>query len=208
MNLIGIDYSINSPGLCIYNKDASPIWFSYLKPKTGTKKDQAVQAELKELNDVFILDQPEPNTDRQELSRVLRHREIADGVCNMMQAHGTGNSFSVFFEGASYGTSRFGTNSLIDLAAASSILKSMIIERFDVQIMEVFAPTSIKKFAGKGNMNKQQMWEAFLADESLESSQFWQFCQQYSTVEVKSLAKPLDDLVDAYFIVKYARSLE
>jgi hypothetical protein len=74
--------------------------------------------------------------------------------------------------------------------------------------MEVFAPTSIKKFAGKGNMNKQQMWEAFLADESLESSQFWQFCQQYSTVEVKSLAKPLDDLVDAYFIVKYARSLE
>lgn len=207
MNLVGIDYSINSPGICIYNKEASPIWLSYLKPKTGTKKDQAVQAQLKELADVFIIDQPEPNVDRQELSRVLRHREIALGVCDMLEAHATGSSFKLFFEGASYGTSRFGTNSLIDLASASSVLKALTIDRFDVQAMEVYAPTAIKKFAGKGNMKKQEMWEAFLADDSLQASEFWNFCQQYSTVEVKSLAKPLDDLVDAYFIVKYARSL-
>ena len=206
MNLVAIDFSINSPGICLY-KDGKPHFISYLKPKTGTKKEQKLQEEMAMLDDVTMVYQEEPNIDKQELTRVLRHRDISKGLCDIIEEHtDPSQPYAFYFEGSSYGTSRFGTNSLIDLASASSILKSDMIDRFDVSIMEVYAPTTIKKFAGKGNMSKLQMWEAFLCLDRLEGSKFFKFCQQFKGA--KKLMKPLDDLVDAYFLLEYANQLQ
>lgn len=205
MNIVAVDFSINSPGICVL-KDGKPHFIGYLKPKTGTKKDQKLQEEMNLLSDVSIYTQPEPNIDKQEMVRVLRHRDIAQGLCDIIAEHtNTEEEYKIFFEGSSYGTSRFGTNSLIDLASASSILKSYLIDRFNVTQLEVYAPTSIKKFAGKGNMSKLQMWEVFLDKSELKDSSFWKFCQEFK--EAKKLAKPIDDLVDGYFILAYALSI-
>jgi hypothetical protein len=206
LNLVTIDFSINSPGVCIL-KDGKPYFISYLKPKTGTKKEQKLQEEMGMLDDVTLIYQEEPNIEKQELTRVLRHINIAEGLCDIIAEHtDTSQPYGFYFEGSSYGTSRFGTNSLIDLASASSILKSLMIDRFNVIAMEVYAPTTIKKHAGKGNMSKQQMWEAFLCLETLKDSQFWNFCLQFK--DQKKIMKPLDDLVDAYFLLSYQRSLQ
>lgn len=205
MNLVAIDYSINSPGICLI-KDGMPYYISYIKPKSGTKKQQALQEEMNLLDDVTLINQPEPNVDKQELTRVMRHRVIAEGICDLIAEHtNTDEEYKIYFEGSSYGTSRFGTNSLIDLASASSILKSYLIDRFNVTVLEVYAPTTIKKHAGKGNMKKMEMWEVYLKDESNRESGLWNFCQQFK--EDKKIMKPLDDLVDAYFIMSYVRSL-
>ena len=205
MNLIAIDYSINSPGICIL-KEGQPYYISYIKPKSGTKKQQGLQEEMNLLNDVTLVNQPEPNVDKQEMTRVLRHRAIAEGICNLIAEHtNTDEEYKIYFEGSSYGTSRFGTNSLIDLASASSILKSYLIDRFNVTVLEVYAPTTIKKHAGKGNMSKMQMWDVYINDESNRESGLWNFCQEFK--EDKKIMKPLDDLVDAYFIMSYVRSL-
>lgn len=205
MNLVAIDFSINSPGICLL-KDGQPHFISYLKPGTGTKKEQKLQEEMNLLSDVTLILQPEPNIDKQEMARVLRHRDIAQGICDII-AENTDptKEYKIFFEGSSYGTSRFGTNSLIDLASASSILKSYLIDRFNVTQLEVFAPTSIKKHAGKGNMNKMQMWSVYINDKSNDGSELWKFCQQFK--DEKKIMKPLDDLVDAHFIMSYARTL-
>lgn len=206
MNLVAIDFSINSPGICLY-KDGKPHFISYLKPKTGTKKEQAMQQEMAEFEDVTLIYQEEPNIEKRELTRVLRHRDISKGLCDIIEEHtDPSQPYGFYFEGSSYGTSRFGTNSLIDLASASSILKSDMIDRFDVKEMEVYAPTTIKKFAGKGNMSKLQMWEAFLCLESLSDSSFFEFCQQFKGA--KKIMKPLDDLVDAYFLLEYVNQLQ
>ena len=205
MNLVAIDYSINSPGICLL-KDGVPHYISYIKPKSGTKKQQALQEEMNLLNDVTLINQPEPNVDKQEMTRVLRHRTIAEGVCDLIAEHtNTDEEYKIYFEGSSYGTSRFGTNSLIDLASASSILKSYLIDRFNVTALEVYAPTTIKKHAGKGNMKKMDMWVVYINDESNRESGLWNFCQQFK--EDKKVMKPLDDLVDAYFLMSYVRSL-
>lgn len=205
LNLIAIDYSINSPGICIL-KEGQPYYISYIKPKSGTKKQQGLQEEMNLLNDVTLVNQPEPNVDKQEMTRVLRHRAIAEGICNLIAEHtNTDEEYKIYFEGSSYGTSRFGTNSLIDLASASSILKSYLIDRFNVTVLEVYAPTTIKKHAGKGNMSKMQMWDVYINDESNRESGLWNFCQEFK--EDKKIMKPLDDLVDAYFIMSYVRSL-
>jgi len=205
LNLVAIDYSINSPGICLL-KDGVPHYISYIKPKSGTKKQQALQEEMNLLNDVTLINQPEPNVDKQEMTRVLRHRTIAEGVCDLIAEHtNTDEEYKIYFEGSSYGTSRFGTNSLIDLASASSILKSYLIDRFNVTALEVYAPTTIKKHAGKGNMKKMDMWVVYINDESNRESGLWNFCQQFK--EDKKVMKPLDDLVDAYFLMSYVRSL-
>lgn len=206
MNLVSIDFSINSPGICLY-KDGKPHFISFLKPKTGTKKEQKLQEEMAMLDDVTLIYQEEPDIKKQELTRVLRHRYISKGVCDIIEEHTDPTQpYAFYFEGSSYGTSRFGTNSLIDLASASSILKSDMIDRFDVKEMEVYAPTTIKKFAGKGNMSKLDMWEAFLCLETLNQSELFKFCQQFKGD--KKIMKPLDDLVDAYFLLEYVSSLQ
>ena len=206
MNLVSIDFSINSPGICLY-KDGKPHFISFLKPKTGTKKEQKLQEEMAMLDDVTLIYQQEPDIMKQELTRVLRHRDISKGVCDIIEEHTDPTQpYAFYFEGSSYGTSRFGTNSLIDLASASSILKSDMIDRFDVKEMEVYAPTTIKKFAGKGNMSKLDMWEAFLCLETLNHSELFKFCQQFKGD--KKIMKPLDDLVDAYFLLEYVSSLQ
>ena len=206
MNLVSIDFSINSPGICLY-KDGKPHFISFLKPKTGTKKEQKLQEEMAMLDDVTLIYQQEPDITKQELTRVLRHRDISKGVCDIIEEHTDPTQpYAFYFEGSSYGTSRFGTNSLIDLASASSILKSDMIDRFDVKEMEVYAPTTIKKFAGKGNMSKLDMWEAFLCLETLNHSELFKFCQQFKGD--KKIMKPLDDLVDAYFLLEYVSSLQ
>ena len=205
MNLIAIDFSINSPGICLL-KDGKPHYISYLKPKTGTKKEQKLQEEMNLLDDVTLIYQEEPNIEKQELVRVMRHRSIAQGLCDIIAEHtDPTQEYKIYFEGSSYGTSRFGTNSLIDLASASSIFKSYLIDRFNVTQLEVYAPTTIKKHAGKGNMKKMEMWEVYINDESNRESGLWNFCQQFRLD--KKIMKPLDDLVDAYFIMSYVRSL-
>lgn len=206
MNLVSIDFSINSPGICLY-KDGKPHFISFLKPKTGTKKEQKLQEDMAMLDDVTLIYQEEPDIKKQELTRVLRHRYISKGVCDIIEEHTDPTQpYAFYFEGSSYGTSRFGTNSLIDLASASSILKSDMIDRFDVAEMEVYAPTTIKKFAGKGNMSKLDMWEAFLCLETLNQSELFKFCQQFKGD--KKIMKPIDDLVDAYFLLEYVSSLQ
>ena len=205
LNLIAIDFSINSPGICLL-KDGKPHYISYLKPKTGTKKEQKLQEEMNLLDDVTLIYQEEPNIEKQELVRVMRHRSIAQGLCDIIAEHtDPTQEYKIYFEGSSYGTSRFGTNSLIDLASASSIFKSYLIDRFNVTQLEVYAPTTIKKHAGKGNMKKMEMWEVYINDESNRESGLWNFCQQFRLD--KKIMKPLDDLVDAYFIMSYVRSL-
>lgn len=207
MNLVAIDFSINSPGICIL-KDNRPFFISLLKPNTGTKAQQALQSQMAELDDVHLAFQEEPNIDRQEMSRVLRHRYIAEEICNLIEEHtDPSQPYKIFFEGASYGTSRFGTNSLLDLASAGSILKSFMFDRFTIQEMEVIAPTSIKKFVGKGNMKKEGMWEHFLTDDSFQSSPFWNFCKSIESFEFKKLPKPVDDLVDAYYLLRLVQTI-
>jgi hypothetical protein len=123
LNLVAVDYSINSPGICLL-KDGKPHFISYLKPNTGTKKEQKLQEEMGMLDDVTLIYQPEPDVIKQEMARVMRHRTIAEGLSNIIAEYtNPDEEYRIYFEGSSYGTSRFGTNSLIDLASASSIFK-------------------------------------------------------------------------------------
>lgn len=213
MNFITIDFSLNSPGICIFSEDKYHF-IGYLKPGTGTKKEQKMQEELNLLDDVQITYQPDwtnnENYSKSEMIKIQRHMKTADDIINfIIDITGTKNNYVVAFEGSSYGSSA-GTNNIIDMAAGAAILKMEMMSRLEVLDMMTIAPSTIKKHAGNGRLKKDQLWLKFLEntlnDSSLENSSLLGFCQK-EIGEVKKVPKPMDDLVDAYFLNHLAKSL-
>ena len=210
MNFLAVDFSLNSPGICIFNDKSKKYHFiSYMKPGTGTKAEQKLQEELSLLSDVTLINQPDfSNTESfssAELLKVKRYDKMADDIINLvLQNSFDGDGFTIAFEGTSYG-SNGGTNNMIDMAAGAAILKLKLLKTLNPDDIKTVAPTTIKKFAGKGNMNKLQLFDCFQRnvneDPILAKSPLWKIVKD---LEVgKKIPKPLDDLVDAYFLVAF-----
>lgn len=211
MNYVSVDFSLNSPGICVYNDKSKRYHFiSYIKPNTGTKAEQKLQEELGLLQDVTLVDQPDFSKEAEafssaELTKVKRYDRMADDIINLiLQETFVDDGFTVGFEGTSYG-SKMGTNNMIDMAAGAAILKLKMLKTLKPENLVTVAPTTIKKYAGKGNMNKLQLFEAFQKNSTedliLAKSPLWNVV---SGLEIgKKIPKPLDDLIDAYFLVAY-----
>jgi hypothetical protein len=210
MNFIGVDFSLNSPGICVWNDKHKEYHFiNYLKPKSGTKAEQKMQEEISLLPDVTLVAQPDFTSDKDysksELAKVKRYDRMADDIINLiLQNSFDADGYCIAFEGSSYG-SKMGTNNMIDMAAGAAILKLKLLKTLHPEDILTVAPTTIKKFAGKGNMNKLQLFESFQKnvneDPILAKSRLWKIVKD---LEVgKKIPKPLDDLVDAYFLVAF-----
>ena len=207
MNYLAVDFSLNSPGICIYNDKSKKYHFiAYMKPGTGSKKEQQLQEEMSLLKDVTLIYQPDFSKEEEfsggELTKIKRYDKMADDIINLvMQDSFVGDSFIVAFEGTSYG-SKIGTNNVIDMAAGAAILKLKLLKTLQPEDLLTVAPTSIKKFAGKGNMNKSQLYDVFfengIKDENLGKSPFYKWIKDQDFG--KKIPKPIDDLVDAFFL--------
>jgi hypothetical protein len=142
--------------------------------------------------------------------KIQRHTQTAHDIINMIiEIAGDDSSFVIAFEGSSYGSSG-GTNNIIDMAAGAAILKMELMSRLKVLDMMTIAPSTIKKHAGSGRLKKDELWVKFLDnvlnDSVLENSSLLGFCKS-NIGETKKVPKPLDDLVDAYFLNHLARTL-
>lgn len=207
MNYLAVDFSLNSPGVCLYNDKSKKYHFiAYMKPGTGTKKDQKLQEEMSLLKDVTLVSQPDFSKEEEfssvELAKIKRYDRMADDIINLvLQDSFEGDGFTIAFEGTSYG-SKMGTNNMIDMAAGAAILKLKLLKTLMPEDLMTVAPTTIKKFAGKGNMNKSQLFEVFfnngIGDENLEKSPFYEWIKSQDFG--KKIPKPIDDLVDAFFL--------
>jgi len=213
MTYVTIDFSLNSPGVCIF-KDTYHF-ISYLKPKSGTKKQQLLQEDMGLLSDVILKEQPDFTNVGEyssiELGKINRYITSANDIIQIIKELTEGETQYVFaFEGTSFG-SKQGTNNIIDMAAGAAILKLKILEAFNPITIETVAPSTIKKHAGKGNMNKSQLWKVFIengtgTDEIIKDSEFLLFCVN-EIGETTKIPKPFDDLVDAYFLNSYIQTL-
>lgn len=212
MNLVTVDFSLNSPGICIWQSDTDEYHFvSYIKAGQGTKAEQKHQEEISTFSDVTLVHQPDWKANlgdyaKNELAKIRRYMQMADQIINLIVSiTQTKQNYYIAFEGSSYG-SKMGTNNIIDMAAGAAILKEQMISQLDVKDLLTVAPTTIKKHAGKGNMNKAALWKAFidnfLQDEQLSKSPLFAYCQK-EIGEVKKVPKPFDDLVDAWFLNHY-----
>ncbi len=211
MNYIAIDFSINSPGICVYrDNDDTYTFISYIKPKTGTKAERALQDQAAELNSAVFVKQPVFETSNEfsskELLKIHRYEKMASEMSELIiDAIDPKTPSVIGFEGSSYG-SAMGTNNLIDMASAATLLKVKLLNELEVRDMRTVAPSTIKKHAGKGNMKKSDLWKVFLEntikDTDISNNDFYSFCVD-EIGEVNKVPKPFDDLVDSYFLCNF-----
>ena len=215
LNLVTVDFSLNSPGICVWQSDTNEYHFiSYIKAGSGTKAEQKRQEEISTFSDVTLVHQPDWKSSvgdysKNEFAKIKRYIQTADDIINLiLDITGTNKDYHIAFEGTSYG-SKMGTNNIIDMAAGAAILKEQMISKLEVKNLLTVAPTTIKKHAGKGNMNKAALWMAFLNNvcesPELASSTLYKYCVS-EIGEVKKVPKPFDDLVDAWFLNHYLRT--
>jgi|TARA_B100001964_G_scaffold229867_1_gene282681 hypothetical protein len=172
--LIGIDYSLTTPAICVH-KGSKFEWKNctiyYL---TSVKKYEGDYLKGK-INGRFHL----PYTSQTE-----RHDQISSWALRVIP--NTNNN--IFIEGYSYGSKGL----VFNLAENMGILKHKLYSK--KQKFEVIVPGVIKKKAtGKGNADKLKMYEQFVKDTGIDLMKVF---------DQKKLNNPVTDIVDSYYIVK------
>ena len=171
--LIGIDSSITCPCICLYDERREfkfeNCFFYYL---TNTKK---------------FADKILPNITGESFQEYIQDVDRFDTISDWAMNLCIGSS-EVAIEGYSFGSK----GRVFNLAENMGILKHKLYKAaIPVTIIE---PSKAKKIAtGKGNADKQAMFEAFTAETGINLMH--KFGQE-------KLTNPVTDIIDSYFILK------
>lgn len=182
MKVAGIDYSLTSPAIAIYDGVGSldrinSFYFMYL----NHDKKKIEHIDLMNLNIVgYELDKSLVHDNQQK-----RYEVIADYFVNAVKEHSVD---VVYIEDYSFGS----RGKVFHIAENAGLLKYKLYKE-GIQV-ETVAPTRAKKFAtGKGNANKISMYEYFK-----ETTK-----EDFSLLVKKDIPNPYSDLIDAYWICRY-----
>ena len=171
--LVGVDYSITCPCLCLFDErrefNFNNCFFYYL---TNTKK---------------FADKILPNITGESFQEYLQDVDRFDSISDWAINLCIGAS-DVSIEGYSFGSK----GKVFNLAENMGIFKHKLYKAgIPVTVIE---PSKAKKLAtGKGNADKAAMYKAF-CEETKTDLVF--------TLNQRSLTNPVTDIVDSYFILK------
>ena len=209
---IGIDFSLNSPAVCVKNTGGDYTFISFFNfgdriwddvkkmPKAFEVHKELIDKKgilgfpyFRNLSaDTFLVREREKLEDCRSITSLITN--------SLVTFFGTSN-VHISLEGFSYGSTG---NSFIDIVQYNSFLRSRLLEIYGSEKISIFQPSHVKKLAGKGNANKHFMVKAFqddvLDDKDLRMTELWKYVQGKDFSE--KIPKPIDDLVDAYFILK------
>ena len=172
--LVGIDYSITSPAICLFDEKRE---FSFANCSfyflTNTKKYATKIA---------------PNINGEGFEEYAYDTERFDTISEWAANLCIGAA-DVAIEGYAYGAH----GKIFNLAENCGILKYKL-HKLAVPVT-VVEPSRVKKLAtGKGNADKQAMYEAFKVETGIDLVQIF---------EQKSLNNPVTDIIDSYYILKH-----
>ena len=215
MNLVGIDFSINSPSFCCL-KDNNYVWGSLTRSdrtedslKKNSKKPFFVLGDMENLRFIFLNKKELPSEySERERIKIEYFLEIVDNLWEAIVNEMGDEPFRVAMEGLSFSSNG---NSLVDIAMATALLRERIINKIGVENFHVFSPTSIKKFAVKGNAKKDELYYSLvdLKEEGTNMNELTQVLaenrEEWITPK-KVVNKPVDDIVDATWILLFLKN--
>jgi hypothetical protein len=171
--LIGIDYSITCPCLCLFDERKAfkfdNCFFYYL---TNTKK---------------YADKIAPNITGESFQEYVQDVDRFDTISEWATNLCIGAA-DVGMEGYAYGAK----GRVFNLAENMGLLKYKLYKHaIPVTIVE---PSKVKKCAtGKGNADKQVMYETFSKETNTDLK---------SIFNQKTLSNPVTDVIDSYYVLK------
>lgn len=201
MILSGIDFSINSAAICIYD-GSSYSWLHF--GREGTKYHWLGN---RNFNQIIT---PKRSLVKNYCSNErVKMRDAIDLCYSITNELAKRNVTHLAFEGHSFGSKG---NSLLELVSYQFLLRFMILEShiLDINNMFFYSPMTIKAFAGSGKFNKVQLLEKFmeLEDVTLRNSQVYDSIVTNigEVLKKDKIVKPVDDVVDSFWILKKLQS--
>ena len=176
--IIGIDYSLTSPAVCI-NIDGDLIFYYLTNKKKwiGKQSENIIGYEHEEWTDP-----------------IKRFKNISSFVFQVLGKHispkiGYRSIDKIFIEGYSFGSKGRG---VFQIAENCGILKYRLME-MNLKY-ETVVPSVVKKGAtGKGNADKDKMYEAFVKETKIDLKKIF---------DTDKVGNPISDIVDSYYIQK------
>jgi hypothetical protein len=182
MICIGVDYSLNSPALCIHEGDNfsfSNCTFRFLAQKKSQIFKTPQFYGIERDNSLFF----QSPIEKYNYTKNILFSGVFDPQKN----------YNILIEDFSFGSVG---RSILNIAENSAIMKYSLKYEFNVNYATI-SPKTIKKFAtGSGNASKDDMINSFVSETGFDIMEF------FDLKEIKN-PKPVDDLVDSYFLCKY-----
>ena len=167
--IIGIDYSLTSPAVCVNDGKLKFYYLTTKKKWIGKQSKDIIGYEHKEWTDP-----------------IQRFTYISDFVFDILF---TTNNPKIFIEGYSFGSKGQG---LFQIAENCGILKYRLLEKG--YGYNTVVPSVVKKGAtGKGNADKDMMYEAFYKETNIDLKKLF---------DTDKVGNPISDIADSYFIQK------
>ena len=172
--IVGIDYSLTSPAVCINNE--GEYMFYYL---TSKKKYIGQMAK-----NIIGFEHQEYDTP------IKRFSQISDWAINTFNRLTYDlKNLKVFIEGYSFGSKG---QAIFQIAEKCGILKYRL-QQLNLSY-DTVVPSVVKKGAtGKGNADKDMMYEAFLKETKIDLKKIF---------DTDKVGNPISDIADSYFIQK------
>ena len=170
--IIGIDYSLTSPAICVNHNGKLNFYYLTSKKKyIGDMSKNIMGTEHKEYK-----------------TPIHRFSQISDWAFDIIKETFYSHQ-KIFIEGYSFGSKGRG---IFQIAENCGILKYRL-QEFGVDY-ETLVPSVIKKSAtGKGNADKDMMYEAFEKETKINLKKIF---------DTEKVGNPISDIVDSYFIQK------
>jgi hypothetical protein len=217
MSIIGIDYSITSPGICVFTGDDNDDWsleklqfYCFVSEKKQEKIEKSLFESLPvELHLIESFDDLKKETFDEDVEVDFitddsyyfnRFNHLATSVCSVIDCLYVRDKQQpkVFVEGYSFGSSG---SRLFQIAENAATLKYKLYFELNITNLEFVPPTVVKKFASdKGNANKEMLEECFLEETGIDFRSVFN--------QTKKQTNPSSDLIDAYYICKYGHSIQ
>ena len=187
MKIIGIDYSLTSPAITVFN--GNDDWGSGGSNIThhclAKNQRQRQRWSERDLKNIEISIYKEWSTDLE------RYHFLADWVINKCITAMNPVRPKAYIEDYAFAA----TGRVFHIAENTAILKDTP-SKWGIKY-ELIPPTVIKKYAtGKGNANKEKMYDAFTQETHRD------LMHEFNT----KLNNPITDIVDSYYIAKYGHT--
>jgi len=213
--IIGIDLSLNSTGVCVLRGNSINL-VSVFKTDNNIEKifsrndHFTLLGECKELK--MILKNKELDKSKEyhirEREKIANFVSLANEIKDaIIGSIADGDDVYIGMEGISFGSPG---NSLIDISMLTGILRSEILKILgnDSGRFFVFSPTAIKKFAGKGNFKKIEMYDSLCSQTEVNSDFITLIKEKKEMMVTKggTVKKPTEDIIDSIWVARFLKN--
>lgn len=200
MIYIGVDFSLNSPAVCV-NNDNIFNYYSLYRPGKLTKKEVIGIDVLKEFKNLNLnINKPiveSKNYQVRENNNLIEAEFLTDSIIEYIRSKIKDSEVKIGLEGFSYGSTG---NRLAELAGYNYLLRHKLIK--NNYNFSIYSPKTIKSIAGNGNYNKDQIAESYLNIIDDDELRVFLNDNKDTLFINRHWIKPIDDLIDAYFTAK------